>query len=81
MSTINTRTVEPLYIVILRNQQAESLLRNWVRENKIEHTSVNGNRLMIHHQNAFDRFLLTWHHNWESVTVWDVWNRRHIYLD
>ena len=81
MATINTRTVEPLYIVILRNQQAESLLKNWVRDNKVEHTSVNGNRLMIHHQNAFDRFMLTWTHNWDLVTVWDAWNRRHIYLN
>lgn len=80
MSTLNTRAVEPLYIVILRNQQAESLLRNWVRDNKIEHTTVNGNRLMIHHQNAFDRFLITWTHNWDLVTVWDTWNRRHIYF-
>lgn len=81
MSVINTRAVEPLYIVILRNQQAESLLKSWVREHRVEHTSVNGNRLMIHHQNAFDRFLLTWSHNWDLVTVWDTWNRRHIYVN
>jgi hypothetical protein len=36
--------------------------------------------LMIHHQNAFDHFCLTWNHSWDLVTVWDTWNRRHIYL-
>ena len=75
------RAVEPLYIVILRNTQAENLLRSWVRDNKIEHANVNGNRMMLHHQQAFDRFLITWAHNWDSITVWDTWNRRHIYLD
>lgn len=74
------RAVEPLYIVILRNTQAENLLRSWVRDNKIEHANVNGNRMMLHHQQAFDRFLITWAHNWDSITVWDTWNRRHIYI-
>lgn len=74
------RAVEPLYIVILRNTQAENLLRSWVRDNKIEHANVNGNRMMLHHQQAFDRFLVTWDHNWDSITVWDTWNRRHIYI-
>ena len=74
------RAAEPLYVVILRNQQAENLLRTWVREHKIEHASVNGNRMMIHHQSTFDRFLITWNHTWDLVTVWDTWNRRHIYI-
>ena len=74
------RTVEPLYIVILRNQQAESLLKSWIKENRVDHANVSGNKMMIHHQNAFDCFLMTWGHNWDLVTVWDAWNRRHIYV-
>ena len=74
------RAVEPLYIVILRNTQAENLLRSWVRDNKIEYANVNGNKMMLHHQQAFDRFLVTWAHNWDYITVWDTWNRRHIYI-
>jgi hypothetical protein len=80
MSLTNFRTAEPLYIVILRNNKAESLLRNWVRDNQIEHASVNGNRMMLHHQQAFEKFLITWAHAWDSVTVWDTWTRRHIYM-
>ena len=81
MSIPTHRAVEPLYIVILRkNPQAESMLKTWIRDNRIEHTVVNGNRMMIHHQSAFDRFLITWTHPWDSVTVWDTWNRRHIYI-
>lgn len=74
------RAVEPLYIVILRNQQAESMLRNWVKENHVDHANVSGNKMMIHHQNAFDSFLMTWNHDWQTVVVWDTWNRRHIYV-
>jgi len=80
MSITNFRTAEPLYIVILRNQQAETLLKAWIREHKIEHASVSGNKMMLHHQGAFDRFLISWTHNWDLVTVWDTWNRRHIYM-
>lgn len=80
MSITNFRTAEPLYIVILRNQQAENLLKSWIKEHRVEHANVNGNRLMLHHQGAFDRFMLTWNHDWNLVTVWDAWNRRHIYI-
>jgi hypothetical protein len=80
MSITNFRAAEPLYIVILRNQQAENLLRSWVRENKVEHASVTGNRMMLHHQQAFENFRLTWAHDWDLVTVWDTWNKRHIYI-
>lgn len=80
MSIANFRAAEPLYIVILRNQQAESLLKSWIKENRIEHASVSGNRLMLHHQQAFENFRLTWTHDWNLVTVWDTWHRRHIYV-
>ena len=80
MSIPKFRTAEALYIVILRNQQAEQLLKTWIRENKVEHVSVTGNRMMVHHQQAFENFRVTWTHNWDLVTVWDTWNRRHIYI-
>ena len=82
MTISNYRAVEPLYIVILRNNnQAELLLRSWIKENQIEHANISGNRMMLHHQQAFDRFLVTWTHEWTAITVWDTWNRRHIYVD
>lgn len=81
MTFPSIRTAEPLYIVILRNsQQAESILKSWVREHKIEHAQITGNKMMLHHQQAFDRFRMTWSHSWDSVTIWDTWNRRHIYV-
>ena len=82
MTISNYRAVEPLYIVILRNNnQAESLLRSWIKENQIEHANISGNRMMLHDQRAFEKFRVTWAHNFSSVTVWDTWLKRHIYLD
>lgn len=82
MTISSYRAVEPLYIVILRNNtQAESLLRNWIRDNKIDHASVSGNRMMLHDQRAFEQFKVTWTHNLNTTTIWDTWLRRHIYLD
>ena len=82
MTISNYRAVEPLYIVILRNNnQAESLLRSWIKENQIEHANISGNRMMLHDQRAFEKFRVTWTHNFNAVTVWDTWLKRHIYLD
>lgn len=82
MTISSYRAVEPLYIVILRNNtQAESLLRNWIRDNKIDHATVNGNRMMLHDQRAFEQFKVTWTHNLNTTTIWDTWLRRHVYLD
>ena len=82
MTISNYRAVEPLYIVVLRNNnQAELLLRSWIKENQIEHANISGNRMMLHDQRAFEKFRVTWAHNFSSVTVWDTWLKRHIYLD
>ena len=82
MSIPNYRAVEPLYIVILRNtDKAESMFRAWIKENRIEHANISGNRMMLHDQRAFEQFRVTWTHNMNSITVWDTWMKRHIYLD
>lgn len=82
MTIPNYRAVEPLYIVILRNNtQAESMFRTWIKQNRIENANISGNRMMLHDQRAFEQFRVTWSHNMNSVTVWDTWLRRHIYLD
>lgn len=81
MSIPHFRTAEPLYIVIVRHSnQAEQHLKAWIKEHRVEHATVTGNRMMLHHQQAFDRFLISWAHDWEAVAIWDTWNRRHIYL-
>lgn len=82
MSNSSYRAVEPLYIVIFRNNpKAESLLKSWIRDNRVEHATVTGNRMMLHDHGGFEQFRITWTHDWTSITVWDNWQKRHVYLD
>lgn len=82
MSINNFRSAEPLYIIIYRNSdQAESQLKSWIKDNRVEHVSVSGNRMMLHQQRALECFMLTWNHGWTDLTIWDTWRRQHIYLD
>lgn len=82
MTNSSYRTVEPLYIVILRNNpKAESMFKAWIRDNRIEHAHVIGNKMMLHDQSGFEQFRISWIYAWDSVTVWDNWQKRHIYLD
>ena len=80
MSIPSYRSAEPVYVISLRNStQAESQFRNWVKDNKINHAVVNGHKLMLHHQQALDIFMITWRNSWEQIVIWDTWNRRHIH--
>ena len=82
MTITSCRSAEPLYILTLRNNpQAETLFKNWIRGNNIEHAVVAGNRMMLHDQRGFERFVVTWSHSVNTLTIWDTWLRRHIYLD
>jgi hypothetical protein len=82
MPITSFRAVEPLYIVILRNNnQAEHLFKSWAKANRINHANIAGNRMMLHDQHSFEQFRITWAHDMSTITVWDTWQKRHIYLD
>jgi uncharacterized protein with PIN domain len=82
MTITSCRSAEPLYVLTLRNNpQAETLFRAWIKQHNIEHAVVSGNRMMLHDQRGFERFLVTWAHTVATLTIWDTWLRRHIYLD
>jgi hypothetical protein len=80
MSKNNTPEGEPLYIIVLHRDQAETQLQQWVDNNRIQRASVVGKRLYIFNGYEFDKFRLTWTQGWHQLTVWDNWNRRLIYL-
>jgi hypothetical protein len=61
--------------------QAELLFKNWIRNNKIKHATVTGNQMMLHDQYGLEKFQLTWIHSVASLTIWDTWLRRQVYLD
>ena len=80
MSTYNSKSGEALYIIILRDSQANTLLKNWAAKNK-QDVHLANNKMSLYSQNSLDLFQVTWNGGWGNIMIWDTWNRRHIYLD
>lgn len=80
MSTYNSKSGEALYIIILRDSQANTLLKNWATKNR-QDVHLANNKMSLYSQNSLNHFQVTWTGGWGNITVWDTWNRRHIYLD
>jgi len=80
MTISNFRATEPLYIVIVRDRNAEQLLKNWARAANAQVT-IESNRMKIFEQRSLSLFQMNWPGDWESVTIWDCWNKRHVYAD
>ena len=76
----NFRASEALYLVIVRDKDAEQQLKTWAREHRAQVT-VENNRMKIFEQRSLTLFQMHWPHNWNSVTIWDCWKRSHINLD
>lgn len=77
MTISNFRATEPLYIVIIREKNAEQLLRAWAKSANAQVT-IDTNRMKIFEHRSLSVFQMNWAHNWDNVTIWDVWNKRHI---
>lgn len=71
------RNHEPLYLITVREKNAEALLREWVRESGTQAVQ-DGNRLKIYEHHSLSQFQVSWSGNWDNVVIWDCWNRRHI---
>ena len=80
MTTSNLRSNEPIYIIMVREQQGEKLLREWARNNQCQVT-IDGPRMKIFDLLSYSRFQIGWMHSWQNVVIWDCWNKRHVYLD
>lgn len=80
MPTTNYRANEALYVIIIRDKNAEQLLKNWAREHRVQVT-IENNRMKLFEHRTLASFQLNWPHDWSRVTIWDCWNRRHIGQD
>lgn len=80
MTISNFRATEPLYIVILREKNAEQRLRDWAKTNNVQ-VALESNRMKLFEHRALNLFQLSWSGNWDMVTIWDCWNKRHIYSE
>lgn len=80
MTLPNYRSTEPMYIIMVRQNDAETLLKSWAKTNQAQVT-IEGNRMKIFDQRSLSMFHMAWNHDWDLVTIWDCWNKRHIYRD
>lgn len=80
MTISNYRATEALYLVIVRDKTAEDMLKTWARSSNVQVT-IEGNKMKVFEHRTINLFYVNWPHGWDNVTVWDCWNRRHIYLD
>jgi len=80
MTIPNFRSAEALYLIIVREKNAEQLLREWARDNNSRGT-IENNRMKLYENQSLTMFQVNWSHNWNNVTIWDYWNRRHINCD
>jgi len=63
--------------VIVRDRDAERLLRDWARANN-QQVAIENNRMRLFEDRSLNLFTVTWTHNWNNVLIWDTWNKRHI---
>ena len=69
-----------MYIVILRDHDAEKKLKTWAREANCQVT-IESNRMKIFEHRTLTIFQMSWPGDCGSVVIWDCWNKRHTYLE
>lgn len=80
MTISNFRASEALYIVIVREKNAEQMLRDWAKAANAQ-VAIESNRMRIFEQRSLSLFQMQWKHSYNNVTIWDAWNKRHLDLD
>ena len=80
MTISNFRSTEPLYIVIVREKNADQLLRDWARAANAQVAIENG-RMKIFEHRSLSLFQMQWTHEWDNVAIWDCWSKRHLRCD
>ena len=77
MTIRNFRVSEALYLIIVRDRNAEQLLKDWAKTVQVQAT-IENNRMKLFEQRGLILFQMNWTHSWNNVTIWDCWKRQHI---
>jgi hypothetical protein len=77
MSISHYRNAEPLFLVIVRESNAQQLLQQWAKTANVQ-VSIDNNRMKIFDSRTFDLFHIGWPNSWNNVTIWDYWLKRHV---
>ena len=71
---------DPLYTIILRDQEARNQLTRWIQSSKTIQARVEDNRMHLFDHNSLMIFVVTWCHSWDNILIWDTYQKRHIYF-
>jgi hypothetical protein len=69
---------EPLYTVIMRDDNARAKLSKWTTTSRSIAARVEDNRMHIFDHNTLSLFIVTWANSWDNLVIWDPWLKRHI---
>ena len=72
-------TSEPLYIIIARYQNAAQDFQNWARHSRVAY-HIENRRMYLYDLNALIKFRLFFAGNYSAITIWDIWQKRHLQL-
>lgn len=78
MTASNYRSDQPLFTIIVRNNDARNQLTTWCQTSRSIAAKVEENRMHIYDHNTLNLFILNWPHSWDLVLIWDPWSKRHI---
>jgi len=71
------RSAEPMYLVIVKDSRAEQDLRAWAKQHGCQ-VQIEKNRMKIFDSRSLIMFQTQWSGDWDLVTIWDYWNKRHV---
>jgi hypothetical protein len=74
------RNSQALFVVILRDPQAPQHLTEWTRTSTSIQARVEDHRMSLFDPNSLSLFVVTWSHSWDNILIWDVYQRRHIWV-
>ena len=77
MTIFSFRSTEPLYIVYLRDSNANQMLQQWAKAAGVSVT-IETNKMKIYEVKTLHLFQLNWDHSWDNILIWDCWIKRHI---
>lgn len=77
MTITSFKSIEPLYIVIVRHKNAQKMLSDWATANKC-HANIESNRMKLYEYRSLVLFRMEWPHSWDDLVIWDCWNKKHL---
>jgi hypothetical protein len=73
------KATEILYTVIVRTPTARDQLTEWASKNRSAQIKIEEHRMHIFDHNTLSLFMISWDYEWNTVTIWDNWTKRHIH--